>query len=103
MPPAKCRNRRHGHAVDPPAPALDLTRRQTLRRFSGRGVFLTEMSDKEMVLEQIRPLPEDAPLERLLEDVEVLAAIRRGEQAADAGRVRTHAEVKRLMEEWTAR
>jgi predicted transcriptional regulator len=69
----------------------------------GGGVFSTDMSDKEMVLEQIRRLPEDTPLERLLEEVEVLAAIRRGEQAADAGRVRTHAEVKRLMDEWTAR
>ncbi len=53
------------------------------------------MSDKEVVIEAIRRLPEDASLEEIAEEVRVLTAIRRGERDADAGRTIPHEEVKR--------
>jgi predicted transcriptional regulator len=53
------------------------------------------MSIKEAVLEAVRQLPDDAGFEEVLEQIESLAALRRGEQDADAGRVVPHDEVKR--------
>ena len=43
------------------------------------------MSDKEIMIDLIRQLPEQASLEEIAEDVAILAAIRRGEEDADAG------------------
>jgi predicted transcriptional regulator len=48
------------------------------------------MSDKELVIEALRQLPEDVTLEAISEEIAILAAIRRGEEAADAGRVVVH-------------
>ena len=45
------------------------------------------MSIKEAVLEAVRQLPDDAGFEDVLERIETLAAIQRGEEDADAGRV----------------
>ncbi len=44
------------------------------------------MTDKQRVLETISGLPEQASSQQIAEEVEILAAIRRGEEAADAGR-----------------
>jgi predicted transcriptional regulator len=58
------------------------------------------MSIKEAVLEAVRQLPDDAGFEDVLERIETLAAIRRGEEDADAGRVVPHDEVKRRIASW---
>jgi hypothetical protein len=52
------------------------------------------MSDKDLVIEMLRNLPEDVTLEEISEEVAILAAIRRGAEAAGAGRVVRHEEVK---------
>jgi hypothetical protein len=52
------------------------------------------MSNKELVMETLRRLPEDATLEEISEQIAILAAIRRGEAAAVAGRLISHEEVK---------
>ena len=39
----------------------------------------------------------------LNEEVKILAAIRRGEEAADSGRTMPHEEVKKLLSSWTAK
>ncbi len=58
------------------------------------------MSNKELVLEALRHLPEDASIEAITEEIAILAAIRRGEEAADAGRVVSHAEAIKRLESW---
>jgi predicted transcriptional regulator len=61
------------------------------------------MSEKEIAIELIRGLPEDANLEEIAEEVRVLALVRRGEQDADAGRAGPHAYVKKKLREWIGR
>jgi predicted transcriptional regulator len=58
------------------------------------------MSNKEIVIEAIRKLPEELSLEEIAEEVAVLAAIRRGEDDADAGRTIPHDEVKKRFQTW---
>jgi predicted transcriptional regulator len=61
------------------------------------------VSDKEFALESLRKMPEDVSIEQISEEFAILAAIRRGEAAADAGRVLTHAEVVRRSAAWTSK
>ena len=60
------------------------------------------MTNKEFVIEAVRKLPEDATLDEISEEIALLAAIRRGEEAADAGRVMSHDEVKQRFAAWIA-
>jgi len=52
------------------------------------------MSEKSTVLDTVRKLSEEARYEDILEAISILAALKRGEAAAEAGRVVTHEEVK---------
>jgi predicted transcriptional regulator len=61
------------------------------------------MSNKEVVIEAVRKLPEELSLEEIAEEVAVLAAIRKGEEDADAGRTIPHEEVKRRFQEWISK
>lgn len=58
------------------------------------------MSNKEAVLEAMRRMPEDVSLEEISEEIALLAAIQRGEEAAAAGRVVPHEEVKQRLASW---
>ncbi len=58
------------------------------------------MSNKEAASEAIRGLPDEASLEDILEHIATLAAVRRGEAGADAGRVIPHEEVKKRIATW---
>jgi predicted transcriptional regulator len=55
------------------------------------------MSNKELVIEAVRELPEEASFEEILEQIAILADIHRGEAAADAGQVIAHDEVKKRI------
>jgi len=48
-------------------------------------------------------MPEEVSLQEISEEIAILAAIRRGEAAADAGRVISHEELKRRSETWISR
>jgi predicted transcriptional regulator len=61
------------------------------------------MSDKQAVIDAISRLPDSATLSDINEELATLEAIRRGIQAADEGRVKSHEEVKRLLVEWTTK
>jgi predicted transcriptional regulator len=61
------------------------------------------MNDKEMVIEAVRQLPETVSVEEISEQIAILAAIRKGEEAADAGRVTSHEEVKRQFVQWLSK
>jgi|GEM_PF-2260471 len=54
------------------------------------------MTVKEIVLDSIQNLPSDVTYEDVLEQVAILAAIERGQQAARAGRVLPHDVFKEL-------
>lgn len=61
------------------------------------------MSNKDAVIEAVRDLPEEVSFEEILEQIAILAAIHRGEQAADAGQVIPHEEVKKRISSWTSK
>ncbi|MGB9277425.1 MAG: hypothetical protein WCC08_19560 [Terrimicrobiaceae bacterium] len=61
------------------------------------------MSDKELVLDRVRQLPEDVPLQKIAEEIGILVAIQRGKQAAAEGCTKSHEMAKQLLAEWTAR
>lgn len=56
---------------------------------------MTHPSAKQLALEDVRQLPEDASLEDAMERLYVLAAIERGRADIAAGRVVSHEEVRR--------
>ena len=61
------------------------------------------MSDKQRVIDAVARMSETASLSEISEQVAILAAIRRGEAAADAGQVVPHEEVRRRSEAWTGK
>lgn len=61
------------------------------------------MTNKELVIEAVRSLSETLTLDEISEEVALLAAIRKGEEAAEAGRVTPHEEVRRMVTSWSAR
>ncbi len=61
------------------------------------------LSEKQIALEAIRNMPESARLEEISEKIAILAAIRRGEEDFEAGRVVSHEEVVRRSKTWISR
>jgi predicted transcriptional regulator len=61
------------------------------------------MTAKELVIHALKKLPEETSIEEILEEIEILAAIQQGEDAADAGRVIPHEEVKNIVASWTSK
>jgi predicted transcriptional regulator len=60
-------------------------------------------SEKQIAFNALQRMPESATLEEMSEELALLAAIRRGQAAADAGRVMTHAEVQQRSATWTGK
>lgn len=58
------------------------------------------MSTKEMILEMVQQMPEDATVEEILEQISILAAIRQGEAEIDAGHFISHEDVKKRFASW---
>ena len=61
------------------------------------------MSDKQLVLDSIERLPDDASLEAIAERVEFLAAVRKGLDQIDRGETVPHEEVKRQLASWLSK
>lgn len=61
------------------------------------------VTNKQLVIDAVSRLPDAASIEAIREEIEILAAIRRGEEAADAGKVTSSEEVKKLVAEWTSK
>ena len=55
------------------------------------------MTEKEMVLETIRALPDDCSLEEIAERIEFMAAAQKGLDQLDRGEGIPHDEVKRQL------
>jgi predicted transcriptional regulator len=69
-------------------------------RFQPLSHTFSSMTDKEMVMQFLHGLPENASMEEITEELAIVTALRRGREDVVAGRVKTHAEVERLMESW---
>jgi predicted transcriptional regulator len=61
------------------------------------------MSDKQLVLDSIERLPEDANLDAIAKRVEFLAAIRKGLDQVGRGETVPHEEVKRQLATWLSK
>ena len=61
------------------------------------------MSDKELALDSIRRLPEDARLDVIAERLEFLAAIRKGSEQIERSETVPHEEVKRQLAAWLSK
>jgi predicted transcriptional regulator len=48
-------------------------------------------------------MPERATIDQILEKLAILAAIRRGEEAADQGKVISHAAMKKRARSWNTK
>ncbi|MHB1422945.1 MAG: hypothetical protein ACYC3I_07085 [Gemmataceae bacterium] len=64
---------------------------------------LLATTDKQVAFNALQRMPESATLDEISEELAILAAIRRGEAAADAGRTLAHAEVKKRSASWTGK
>ena len=58
------------------------------------------MTAKEEAFAVINKLPEDVSLDRIGEEIQILAGIQRGLADVEAGRVKSHAEVKKVVAGW---
>ena len=61
------------------------------------------MKDKQVAIEIIKHLPEDASMEQIAEELQIMAALRKGKEDIKAGRTKTHAEVEKMVEAWISK
>jgi len=61
------------------------------------------VSDKQLVLETLRQLSEEASLSEIIEELQTLEAIRKGQEDIAAGRFKSHDEVKALAASWNTK
>jgi predicted transcriptional regulator len=58
------------------------------------------MNTKELVLDAVKDLPDDASIEDAMERLLLIAKIERGLEQADAGQSILHEDIKQRMAEW---
>ncbi|MBV9128393.1 MAG: hypothetical protein JO117_09935 [Verrucomicrobia bacterium] len=58
------------------------------------------MTQKELVLDAIQELPDDASLDEIADRVEFIAAIQKGFDQLDRGEGLSHEELKRQLASW---
>ena len=58
------------------------------------------MTEKEIVLETIRALPDDCSLDEIAERIEFMAAVQKGLDQLDRGEGVPHEEVKKQLASW---
>ena len=58
------------------------------------------MTEKDIVLETIRALPDDCSIEEIAERVEFMAAVQKGIDQLDRGEGVPHDEVKKQLASW---
>jgi predicted transcriptional regulator len=60
------------------------------------------MTQKELVLDAINELPDEASLDEIAQRIEFLAAVQKGIDQLDRGEGISHEEVKRQLAAWLA-
>jgi predicted transcriptional regulator len=61
------------------------------------------MSNRELVIDVLNKLPEDAPIEEILEKIEFVAGIKEGLEQSERGEGVSPEEARRLMREWISK
>ena len=61
---------------------------------------INAMSDKQLALDTIQRLPDDASLKTIAERLEFLAGIRKGLDQIERGEIVPHEQVKRELASW---
>jgi predicted transcriptional regulator len=61
------------------------------------------MNDKTVAIEMIANLPENASMEEIAEELQIMAAIRKGKEDVQAGRTKSHAEVEKIFQTWISK
>jgi len=61
------------------------------------------MKDKQVAIETINNLPENASMQEIAEELQIMAALRQGKEDLRAGRVKSHAQVEKMFEEWISK
>ena len=64
------------------------------------NLIIGPMTEKEIVLETIRALPDDCSLEEIAQRIEFMAAVQRGVDQLDRGEGIHHDEVKKQLASW---
>ena len=59
-----------------------------------------QMTDKQMAMDALDRLPETASFQEIKEELEIVAGLKRGLDASEAGQVKTSTEVKEMVESW---
>ena len=62
--------------------------------------LIIRLTEKEIVLETIRALPDDCSLEDIAERIEFMAAIQKGLDQLDRGEGIPHDEIKKQLASW---
>ena len=60
------------------------------------------MTDKQAVIDALERLPENASLDEITHELQLMAAVRRGRNDVAAGRTKSHQEVKESLASWAA-
>ena len=58
------------------------------------------MTEKEIVIETIRALPDDCSIEEIAERIEFMAAVQKGLDQLDKGQGIPHDEIKKQLASW---
>jgi len=58
------------------------------------------MTEKEIVLETIRALPDDCTLDEIAERIKFMAAVQKGLDELDQGESIPHEEIKKQLASW---
>jgi predicted transcriptional regulator len=61
------------------------------------------MTDKQPVIDALQRLPEGASLDEITEELQIMAAIRRGRADIAAGRTKSSEDVTKLLDYWASR
>jgi len=62
---------------------------------------IPSMRRKDMMIDAIRQLPDDADFSNAIEEIRIIQRIEDSERAADEGRVRAQEDVRGLIRSWT--
>ncbi len=60
------------------------------------------MSNRELVIDLVKKLPADTPLEEIIEKLEFLAGVQEGREQAKRRQGVSPDEARRLLREWTS-
>ena len=64
---------------------------------------IKRVNDKQLALSTLEALPDTASLHDIREELEILASIKQGQQAAREGRTKTQEEVEQLFGSWNSK